>query len=75
MHVKDVGTDGKWVPLGLGLVPYAAVIEQAVAEGYRGAFSLETHCEIDGSRITASAAALARLRAIGKPLESLGQSR
>jgi len=73
MHIKDVGSDGKWVPLGLGLVPYEAVIEQAVAEGYGGAFSLETHCEIDGSRITASAAALVRLRAIGQRLP-LGQS-
>jgi sugar phosphate isomerase/epimerase len=64
VHLKDVDESGRWVPLGEGLVPYAQLIDELVAEEYDGSFSLETHCEVDGSRVAATAAALDRLRAL-----------
>lgn len=62
MHLKDVDAEGTWVVLGTGLVSCESVIDAAVRWGYRGAFSLETHCEIDGSRVKATEAGLDLVR-------------
>lgn len=64
VHLKDVDARGTWVPLGTGRVPYADVVRRIMAAGFTGAFSLETHCEIDGSVERASQVALERLRAV-----------
>ena len=69
LHLKDVDTGGSWVPLGTGLVPYATVVPRLIAAGYDGAFSLETHCEVDGSVERASRVALDHLREVsGAPV-------
>lgn len=62
MHLKDVDATGTWVGLGHGLVPYEQVVGRLLDGGYAGAFSLETHCELDGSRVAASSAALEMIR-------------
>lgn len=62
VHLKDVDASGRWVGLGTGLVPFAAVLQSVVRAGYDGAVSLETHCELAGSRIAATAAALGAIR-------------
>ena len=64
LHLKDVDAGGSWVPLGTGLVPYARVVDGLTAAGYDGAISLETHCELNGSRVAATEAALSRVRAL-----------
>lgn len=63
VHLKDVG-DGRWVPVGTGRVPYADVVGDLQAAGYDGAWSLETHCEVDGSVFEASRVGLAHLREV-----------
>jgi L-ribulose-5-phosphate 3-epimerase len=66
LHLKDADEDGRWVPLGTGLVPFEAVVPRLVRAGYEGSFSLETHCEIDGSVEEASRAALDHLRSVAE---------
>lgn len=67
VHVKDVDADGRWVPLGSGLVPWPDVVARLGASGYDGDYSLETHCTVDDSVETASAHALRVLHEAGCP--------
>ncbi len=64
LHLKDVDAKGRWVPLGTGLVPFATLVPRLLGAGYAGVFSLETHCEVDGSVERASELALDHLRAV-----------
>lgn len=57
LHVKDVDAAGRWVGLGQGIVPFAAMWRNMSGSGYDGAVSLETHCELNGSRVEAARAA------------------
>jgi sugar phosphate isomerase/epimerase len=61
LHLKDVDAGGRWVPLGTGRVPYGDVVPRLLSAGYGGAFSLETHCQVDGSAERASRTALEHL--------------
>jgi sugar phosphate isomerase/epimerase len=64
VHLKDVDPDGRWVPLGAGRVPWDAVVGRLQEAGYAGAWSLETHCEVDGSVEKASRVAIEHLRKV-----------
>jgi L-ribulose-5-phosphate 3-epimerase len=64
LHLKDADSEGRWVPLGTGLVPYEEVVPRILGAGYDGVFSLETHCEVDGSVEQASRVALDHLRTV-----------
>lgn len=63
VHVKDVDLSGTWVPVGSGRVPFGAVLDGLLDAGFDGSWSLETHCEIAGSRERASAHSIAALAA------------
>jgi sugar phosphate isomerase/epimerase len=64
LHLKDADADNRWVPLGTGRVPFETVVPRLLDAGFDGVFSLETHCEVDGSVEAASRVGLEHLRAI-----------
>jgi L-ribulose-5-phosphate 3-epimerase len=66
LHLKDADSEGRWVPLGTGLVPFEDVVPRLLGVGYEGTFSLETHCEVDGSVEEASRVGLEHLHAVAE---------
>lgn len=62
VHVKDVAADGTFTRAGAGTIPYADQVRALAADGYDGALTVETHHDLDGSRVAATRAALLALR-------------
>ena len=64
--MRDYKRDGKgsaeWCGVGDGEFDHVGQIRALIAQGYRGAYSLETHFTIEGSKRKASEYSMKRLK-------------